>query len=367
MFRWLVALWLAVFFAAGAAAAQLPERPAGPILDQADLLTPAQQVDLTGKLTAFNDRSGRALVVVTVKSLGGQEIQPYANDLGRKWGIGDEQTDTGVLLLVAPNERKVWIATGYGADDYLTDAMAGTIIRSAILPRFKAGDMGGGIVAGADAIIQQLELPPEEAAKRAQAAQNRARDRQDDVGLLPVIVIVFVFFMIIGGINGMTRGGRRYQSRRRRGGIDPVVVLWGLEALSHASRGRGGWGGGGGFGGFGGGGGGFGGFGGGSFGGGGAGAAGDTRRIRGRPSAGQRSDCCCGNRNGRRDHRDHRANKRFLPRRRPALRRCGVVFLSWNRCGLAAFARLDLGAVDGLERTAQRTGDADPFTGGRAR
>jgi uncharacterized protein len=275
MFRWLAALWLAVFLAAGATAAKLPERPAGPILDEAGLLTPAQQVDLTSKLTAFNDRTGRALVVATVKSLGGQEIQPYANDLGRKWGIGDEKSDSGVLLLVAPTERKVWIATGYGADDYLTDAMAGTIIRSAILPRFKAGDMGGGIVAGVDAIIHQLELPPQEAAKRAQDAQARARDREDDVGFFPVIIIVFVFFMIIGGISGMTSGGRRYQSRRRRGGIDPIVVLWGLQALSHASRGRGGWGGGGGLGGFGGGGGGggFGGFGGGSFGGGGAGGS----------------------------------------------------------------------------------------------
>ena len=276
MVRWLAALWLAVLVIAGPASAQnFPARPAGPLLDEAGLLTPAQKVDLTGKLTAFNERSGRALVVATVKSLGGREIEPYATELGRRWGIGDADKDTGVLLLVAPTERKVWIATGYGADDYLTDAMSGTIIRSAILPRFKAGDMGGGIIAGTDAIIRQLELPPEEAAKRAREEQARANDRSDDVGFFPVIVMVFVFFMIIGGLKGMTRGGRRYHSRRR-GGIDPLVVLWGLEALSHASRGRGGWGGGGGgFGGFGGGGGGggFGGFGGGSFGGGGAGGS----------------------------------------------------------------------------------------------
>ena len=278
MIRWLAALWLAMFVIAGPAAAQdFPARPAGPLLDEAALLSPAQTMDLTGKLTAFNERSGRALVVATVKSLGGREIEPYATQLGRRWGIGDADQDTGVLLLVAPTERKVWIATGYGADDYLTDAMSGTIIRSAILPRFKAGDMGGGIIAGTDAIIRQLELPPEEAARRAREEQARASDRADDVGFVPVIVIVVVFFMIVGGLSGMTRGGRRYHSRRR-GGIDPMVVLWGLEALSHASRGRrGGWGGGGGggFGGFGGGGGGggFGGFGGGSFGGGGAGGS----------------------------------------------------------------------------------------------
>lgn len=265
-----------LLFAAPALAQEFPARPAGPVLDEAGLLSPAQALDLNSKLTAFNERSGRALVVATVKSLGNREIEPYATELGRRWGIGDAEEDTGVLLLVAPAERKVWIATGYGADDYLTDAMAGTIIRQDILPRFKGGDMGGGIIAGADAIIRQLELPPEEAARRARAEQARARDKADDVGIFPVIVIVVVFFMIIGGLSGMARGGRRYHSKRRRGGIDPLVVLWGLEALSHASRGRrgGGWGGGGGFGGFGGGGGGgFGGFGGGSFGGGGAGGS----------------------------------------------------------------------------------------------
>ena len=278
MFRWLAALWLAVLLTAAPAAAQdFPARPNGPLLDQAGLLTPAQSVDVTSKLMAFNERTGRALVVATVNSLGGREIEPYATELGRRWGIGGERDDQGVLLLVAPKERQVWIATGYGADDYLTDAMSGTIIRQDIIPKFKAGDMGGGIVAGVDAIIRQLELPPEEAAKRARQADERARDRSDDVGFVPVVVIVVIFFLIVGGISGMARGGRRYRRRARGSGVDPLVILWGLDAISRASRGGrgGGWGGSGwGGGGFGGGGGGsFGGFGGGSFGGGGAGGS----------------------------------------------------------------------------------------------
>lgn len=275
MTRFLVGLWLAVLVAVSPAAAQqYPARPAGPILDQAGLLTPAQTIDLTGKLTAFNDRTGRALVVATVESLGGQEIAPYAVQLGRQWGIGGAKDDVGVLLLVAPTERKVWIATGYGGDDYLTDAVSGTIIRDQILPRFKAGDMGGGIIAGVDAIIKQLELPPEEAARRAREIEQRAPQRSEgDFSFLPVIFFMIIAFMILSGFR-RGRGGRRYH-RRSSGGIDPMVVLWGLDAISRASRGsRGGWGSGG-FGGFGGGGGGggFGGFGGGSFGGGGAGGS----------------------------------------------------------------------------------------------
>lgn len=281
MIRWLAALWLAVLLAASPGYSQdFPKRPAGPVLDEAGLMTEPQRFDLERKLTDFNQRSGRALVVATVKSLGGREIEPYATQLGRQWGIGDAEKDTGVLLLVAPAERKVWIATGYGADDYLTDAMSGIIIRNDILPRFKAGDMAGGIAAGADAIIRQLELPPEEAAKRAREVEQAAPSRERGFSFIPVIFIVVIFFMLIGGISGAARGGRRYHSHRHRHrgtGIDPVVILWGLEALSRASRGRGGgWGGGGGFGGFGGGGGGgggFGGFGGGSFGGGGAGGS----------------------------------------------------------------------------------------------
>lgn len=273
MIRWLAALWLAALLVVSPAAAQnFPARPNGPVLDEAGLLTPSQAVDVSSKLNAFNERSGRSLVVATVKSLNGGEIEPYATELGRRWGVGDAKNDMGVLLLVAPTERKVWIATGYGADDYLTDAMSGTIIRQDIIPKFKAGDMGGGIVAGVDAIIRQLELPSAEAAKRAQQADARARDSADDPGMVPVVVLVIFFFVIVSILRGVARGGRRY--RRRGGGIDPVVVLWGLNELGRASRRGGGWGGGfGGGGSWGGGGGGFGGFGGGSFGGGGAGGS----------------------------------------------------------------------------------------------
>ncbi|WP_037502684.1 TPM domain-containing protein [Sphingomonas jaspsi] len=265
MIRYLAGLWLAVLCAAMPAAAQTFPQLTGRVVDQAHLLTPAQVVDITSKSEALEAATGRQFVVATVSSLEGRPIEDYGYRLGRTWGIGQKDKDDGVILLVAPNEKKVRIETGYGARVFLTDAVSSIIIREDILPRFRAGDMGGGIVAGSDRIVETMKMSPEEAAKRASTASAAERSRADDVNPIPVILIVIVFFVIISSI---ARGvsGRRY---RRSGGIDPWIVLWGLDAISRSGRrGGGGFGGGGGWGG-GGGGGGFGG-GGGSFGGGGA-------------------------------------------------------------------------------------------------
>ena len=263
----LILFWLALLAFAAPANAQTFPKLTGRVVDQADLLTPAQEADLSSKSDALEQRTGRQLVIATVASLEGRTIEDYGYRLGRAWGIGDEQKDDGVILLVAPKDRKVRIETGYGARVFLTDAVSSVIIRESILPRFKANDFAGGINAGADRIIEIMELPPAEAAKRAQdigAAESRRGE--PSVNPFTVFFIVVIFFVVLSSI-ARRAGGRRY---RRRGGISPWVILWGLNELSRASRGGGSWGGGGGWGG--GSGGSFGGFsgGGGSFGGGGA-------------------------------------------------------------------------------------------------
>lgn len=271
MKRFFAVLWLALLaLATPAAAQQLPDRPATPVLDQAQILRPEQIVDISSKAEALHARTGRTFFVATVTGLGDLTIEDYGNQLARKWQPGSAEEDDGVILIVAPNEKKVRIETGYGAEGFLPDILAGRIIRDTIIPKFKAGDMGGGIVAGADAVITQMSLDAEQAQANVANAESRQARQTEDVGFIPVIVIVVIFFVIVGSI---ARGTRGHRYRSRRGGIDPWVVLWGLNEISRASRGRGGWsgGGGGGFGGFGGGGGGgsFGSFGGG-FGGGGA-------------------------------------------------------------------------------------------------
>jgi uncharacterized protein len=258
----LAVLWLALVALATPAAAQTFPPLTGRVVDQAHLLTSEQVQDLTSKSAALEAQKGGQLVVATVNSLEGYPVEDYGYRLGRAWGIGQKGKDNGVILLVAPNEHKVRVEVGYGATPYLTDAMSGLIIREDITPRFKQGDFGGGIEAGTDALIKQLSLSPDEAAKNIAAAEQAQQQRQHSGGNpLP-----FVFWLMVIGfvvLSHFRRGnGRRY--RNRHGGISPWVMLWGLNALSNS--GRGGWGGGsswgGGFGGFSG--------GGGSFGGGGA-------------------------------------------------------------------------------------------------
>jgi uncharacterized protein len=265
----------ALFFAllalvATPAAAQTFPALSGRVVDAANLLSPADEAELTGKLQALEQASSRQLVVATVPDLEGRPIEDYGYQLGRHWKLGQEGANNGAILLVAPTERRVRIEVGYGLEPIITDALSWQIINQTILPRFKAEDYPGGIKAGADALIAQLGAPPEVAERAAmealQTRQAASAQRQSGGGF--PFELIFWGIVLLFVILPMLRGGRRGRRYgRRRGGS---VFIWGPGF----GGGGGGWGGGGfGGGGFGGGGGGgFGGFsgGGGSFGGGGA-------------------------------------------------------------------------------------------------
>ncbi|MGH6787406.1 MAG: TPM domain-containing protein [Novosphingobium sp.] len=265
LLTWLLAI---LTFAGSPALAKLPERPAGPVYDGASIIPDADEAALDAKLRAYNQATGRAVLVVTVSSLDGEEIETYGSNLGQAWGVGGKDTDQGVILLVAPADRKLRIEVGYGLEEFMPDALASRIVRDTIVPRFKADDYPGGIAQGVDAIVAQLDRDPAEAKAIAEAAAAaRSSDRGVEgirFGSVIFWIVTLVFFISLFGRRG--RGGGV-----RRSGIDPGIVLWGLsEVLHHSSRGGGG---GGGFdfgGGSSGGGGSFGGFGGGGFGGGGA-------------------------------------------------------------------------------------------------
>jgi uncharacterized protein len=243
----------ALFAQVATAAPQFPKLT-GRVVDDANVLPPDVEQRLTQKLEALDTQSQRQVVVATVPDLQGLEISDYGYQLGRAWGIGDKQRNDGVLLLVAPTERKVRIEVGYGLEGVLPDGMGFLIINNDIVPRFKAGDMPGGIEAGTDAIIKQLTLPPEQAQQiAAHAVQQSKQSRRQGSPLGGIIfMLLILFFFVLPILRAMSgRGGRR------RGGFgSPIIFMPG----GFGGGGGGGWGGGGG-GGF---------SGGGSFGGGGA-------------------------------------------------------------------------------------------------
>jgi uncharacterized protein len=128
----------------------------GRVVDEANLLRPEQELDLSAKSQALEAQTGRQLVIVTVTTLNGQDPATYAKDLGTLWGIGRKSYNDGAILLVAPNERRVRIATGEGLATALPDEVAKQIIDRAITPQFRKGDMAGGIIQGTDALVSKL-------------------------------------------------------------------------------------------------------------------------------------------------------------------------------------------------------------------
>ncbi|WP_426051164.1 TPM domain-containing protein [Brevundimonas sp. SL161] len=204
----------------------------GRVVDQAQLLTPDTEAAITAKLTRLETDTGDQFVVVTLDSLQDYEIEDYGYRLGRAWGIGNAENDSGVLLIVAPNERKVRLEVGYGLEPVLTDALSNQIIQTDILPPFRDGGYAGGIEAGVDAVIAQLRLDPAEAAARAAAAAPSEAEAPIFPGIGIALIFILFFLSLLRGI------GRRGRKRgARRSGIDPILVWGAAEILSNVSRG----------------------------------------------------------------------------------------------------------------------------------
>jgi len=194
------------------------------------------------------------MAIVTVKSLDGNEIQPYANDLFKQLGIGKKKQDNGVMLLIAPNERKYWTEVGYGLEPVINDARAGDAGRL-MPPFFRQGDYSSGVTAAAWQLAKYIA--DDKGVTLTGAPQSRhqpQREDEDGTNIFFIILFAIIFVSILGG------------------GIRTALLIASFLGMSSGRRGGwtsggGGWGGGG----WGGGGGGFGGFGGGMSGGGGAG------------------------------------------------------------------------------------------------
>ena len=168
----------------------------GRIVDQAKIIPADTRNAIEPKLVDLETKSGIQLVVATVTSLEGQEIEPYANELFRSWKLGEKDKNNGVLLLVAPNEHRVRIEVGYGLEGTLTDALSKVIITNAITPRFKAGDFSGGIARGVDDIITVLTTDASEWQQRPALRLDRAQTN-DPTNWLIIAAITIVLGLMI--------------------------------------------------------------------------------------------------------------------------------------------------------------------------
>ena len=240
-------------------AQDIPPRPSPPKLvnDLANQLNPTEEAELERKLVAYDDSTSTQITVVIVPTVEPYAIADYAFELGRAWGVGQEGKNNGIVLLWAPDDRKVFIATGYGMEGAIPDAIAKRIVSQEIIPEFKNKMFYRGLDRGVDAIIRY-------ASGEYQAEPQSANEEGFPAGFIIIIILIILFIIMRNRGGGGGRGGKRF---RNSGG--PVFFPYSTHSGWGSSSGN--WGGGGGFGG--GGGGGFGGFGGGSFGGGGAGGS----------------------------------------------------------------------------------------------
>jgi uncharacterized protein len=238
-------LLLALVLAAAALAQSFPALT-GRVVDAANILRPEDRAALDAKLKAHEDRTSDQVVVATVPSLDGIEIEEYANRLYRHWQLGQRDKNNGVLLLVAPRERRVRIEVGYGLEGALTDALSKVIIATAIAPRFQQNDFGGGLNGGVDAILNILTGDAEQ-------WQRRVRVREDEQAVNATVdpVIAFILLLILIWVISRFMSawqGPRHPHRRRRGGW--IVIPgggWGGDWSGGGGWSRGGgWSGGGG-------------------------------------------------------------------------------------------------------------------------
>ena len=196
IFKYLLAIYVIFFCSVSVLAEPTFPNLTGRVVDEAGLLDAESRQYLISILEKHEKETSNQVVVVTLKNLQGYSIEDYGVRLGRKWAIGQQGKDNGVLLIVAPNERKVRIEVGYGLEGVLTDAYAHTIIQQDVLPSFKKGKFQQGILNGTASILKVIK-----------GTYKPARKKESK--LVPIILFFGLLMLFLFGMfSGIGRGGR---------------------------------------------------------------------------------------------------------------------------------------------------------------
>ncbi|MGK0253399.1 MAG: hypothetical protein ACI9OE_000868 [Mariniflexile sp.] len=236
---------------------KIPKKPEfqTSVYDYINLLTPSQKNSLEEKLIKYSDSTSTQIVIVTINSTEGETINFLGAQWGQAWGIGQAKEDNGILILLAKDDKKIALNTGYGVEHLLTDAMSKRIIERDIIPYFKQDDYYGGLNRGTDAVFEVL----------TGSYQGSRKESKDGFPTGVIMILIFIFIIIILSISKNRRGGQGGNRGNKSGGFSllDAIILSNMGRGNYRGSSGGGFGGssGGGFGG---------GFGGGGFGGGGA-------------------------------------------------------------------------------------------------
>lgn len=203
-----------------------------PVIDEAKILSASDKQAIETKLRSLNDRGLAQAAVVIVPTTNGEDIFDYSMKVADRWKLGKKDTDQGLLMVVAVNDRKMYILTGYGLEGTLPDAVAKRIINDDITPRFKQGDYAGGITAGINRIEERLTTDP---AILKQADANRVNTNANSNAQLNQeggIPLIFLgFFGFVAGMILTSILGRFFGSIATAGGIVTLGTIFGAGLL----------------------------------------------------------------------------------------------------------------------------------------
>ncbi len=214
--RALLLFALSLWVIAASAQPSLPSLT-GRVVDNANILDAATRAQLSAQLEAHEAETSNQVVVATINSLEGYDVADYGVQLARHWGIGTSEKNNGVVLLVAPAERKVRIEVGYGLEGALPDGMAGDIIRKRILPKFRENDYPGGVKSGVNSVLSAI------AGEYEYVPSSKRSGKQ--TGLNAIVPIIFISIVLISQVARRKFNNRRVSHAIVPGGFVGMMAL----------------------------------------------------------------------------------------------------------------------------------------------